>query len=108
MGSFTLTVGKTGKVSGKFVTLKKKQYPFSVGSFKSFADGVLTTKANMKYGAKTLSVEIAVAKSAEGGDGDSEEAAFAEIAVRSGSGNVAVGSGNAALIASNHTSAIAR
>ena len=85
MGSFTLTVGKTGKVSGKFVTLKKKQYPFSVGSFKSFADGVLTTKANMKYGAKTLSVEIAVAKSAEGGDGDSEEAAFAEIAVRSGS-----------------------
>ena len=85
MGSFTLTVGKTGKVSGKFVTLKKKQYPFSVGSFRSFTDGVLSTKASMKYGTKTLSVDIAVARENEGGAGDSEALAFAEVVVRSGS-----------------------
>ena len=60
-GSVTLTVGKTGKVSGKFVDTKKKSYSFSVGSFKSFADGVLLrTRANMKYGKKTVAVEIAV------------------------------------------------
>ena len=64
-GSVTLTVGKTGKVSGKFVDTKKKSYSFAVGSFKSYSDGVLRTKASMKYGKKTVTVEIAVSQDGE-------------------------------------------
>ena len=72
-GTVTLTVGKTGKVSGKFVDTKKKSYSFSVGSFNSFTDGVLRTKATMKYGKKSVTVEIAV-----GQDGETS-VGFAEV-----------------------------
>ena len=72
-GTVTLTVGKTGKVSGKFVDLKKKSYSFAAGSFQSFADGVLWTKADMKYGKSTVTVEIAV-----GQDGETS-VGFAEV-----------------------------
>ena len=85
LGSFTLTVGKTGKVSDKFVNLKKVQYLFAVGLFKSFADGMLQTKANMKYGTKTLPVEIAVGyEECEGEGGETESIGFAEVLVKSG------------------------
>ena len=64
-GTVTLTVGTTGKVSGKFVDTKKKSYAFSVASFKTFEDGVLRTKATMKYGKKSVTVEIAVGLDSE-------------------------------------------
>ena len=85
-GTLTLTVGRTGKVSGKFVNLKKTAYPFSVGSFKSFEGGVLSTKAMMKYGTKSVAVEIAV------GQDSGSSAGFAEVgsAAAPFSGNVAV------------------
>ena len=85
-GTVTLTVGKTGKVSGKFVNLKKTAYPFSIGSFKSFEGGVLSTKATMKYGTKSVAVEIAVGQDSE------TSAGFAEVgsATAPFSGNVAV------------------
>ncbi len=72
-GTVTLTVGTTGKVSGKFVDTKKKSYSFAVGSFKSFADDVLRTKAGMKYGKKTVTVDVAV-----GQDGETS-VGFAEV-----------------------------
>ena len=64
----TLTVGKTGKVSGKFVDLKKKAYAFSAASFKTFEDGVLRTKATMKYGTKSVALEIAVGSADKEGE----------------------------------------
>jgi len=72
LGSLTLTIGKTGMVSGKLVDLEKQQYSFSVGSFKSFVDGVLWTKANMKYGTKTVALEIAVGQDSETSRGFAE------------------------------------
>ena len=85
-GTVTLTVGKTGKVSGKFVNLKQKQYSFATDSFASYVDGVLRTSAAMKYGSKTVTVEIAV-----GQDGETS-VGFAEVGSASApfSGNVAV------------------
>jgi hypothetical protein len=57
----TLTVGKTGKISGKFV-VTGKAYSFTAVSFAEFdAEGVLrTAKGTMKYGKKTCKVEIVV------------------------------------------------
>ena len=72
-GTVTLTVGKTGKVSGKFVDTKKNAYSFTAASFKTFEDGVLRTKATMKYGKKSVAVEIAV-----GQDGETS-VGFAEV-----------------------------
>ena len=60
-GTVTMAVGKTGKISGKFVNTKKKSYAFSAASFKTYGDdGVLWTKAAMKYGSKSVALEIAV------------------------------------------------
>ena len=61
----TLTVGNTGKLSGKFM-VSGKSYPFTASSFAELdAQGVLrTTKGTMKYGTKTCKVEIAVAEGA--------------------------------------------
>jgi uncharacterized repeat protein (TIGR02543 family) len=72
-GTVTLTVGTTGKISGKFVDTKKKAYSFTALSFKSFEDGVLRAKATMKYGKKSVAVEIAV-----GLDGETP-VGFAEV-----------------------------
>ena len=72
-GTVTLTVGKTGKVSGKFVDTKKTAYSFAVASFKSFDGGVLRTQASMKYGTKTVTVKIAV------GLDDKTSIGFAEV-----------------------------
>ena len=85
-GTVTLTVGKTGKVSGKFVNVKKTSYAFSVGSFKSFEAGVLRTKATMKYGTKSVALEIAV------GLDSGTSAGFAEVGSTAApfSGHVAV------------------
>ena len=73
----TLTVGKTGKISGKFVAVGK-QYPFTASSFAELdAQGVLrTAKGTLKYGTKTCKVEIAVAEGEGGGE--------AEVAVTGG------------------------
>ena len=57
----TLTVGKTGKISGKFVDTKKRAYSFSAASFKTYGeDGVLRAQATMKYGKKSVTLEVAV------------------------------------------------
>ena len=82
-GSVTLTVGKPGKVSGKFVDTKKKSYAFTVASFKTYGeDGVLRAKATMKYGKKNVSVEIAVGSEDKPGEDDSITTnGFAEVGV---------------------------
>ena len=82
----TLTVGKTGKISGKFVAAGK-QYPFTAASFKTCdEDGVLRAQATMKYGTKTCKVEIAVAE----GEGGGGEAAVAVTGAVEGSGALAL------------------
>jgi uncharacterized repeat protein (TIGR02543 family) len=79
-GTVTLTVGKTGKVSGKFVDAKKKSYSFSASSFKSFEDGVLRTKASMKYGTKSVTVDIALGSEERQGEGGvTTVVGFAEV-----------------------------
>ena len=86
-GTVTLTVGKTGKVSGKFIDTKKKAYSFSVASFKTYGeDGVLRTQATMKYGTKTCKVEITVGQDSETSVGLAEvgstAAPFSGVAAR--------------------------
>ena len=80
----TLTVGKTGKISGKFI-VAGKQYSFTAPSFAEYgADGVLTTtKGTMKYGNKTYKVEISVAEGESGG--------VAEVVVVNGTAEIAGG-----------------
>ena len=80
-GTVTLTVGKTGKVSGKFVNLKKTAYAFTVSSFKAYGeDGVLRTSATMKYGKKSVKLDVAVgSEKVTGEDGSERLAGFAEI-----------------------------
>ena len=77
----TLTVGKTGKVSGKFVNLKKTAYAFTASSFKAYGeDGVLRTSATMKYGKKSVKLDVAVgSEKVTGEDGSEGLAGFAEI-----------------------------
>lgn len=68
-GSVTLTVGKTGKISGK-ITIGKKSYPFSARSFASYAvcmNGgdsypVYTGNAKVKYGGRVLPVKVSVSR----------------------------------------------
>jgi len=75
-----LTVGKTGKISGKFI-VAGKQYSFTAPSFEEYGDdGILrTSKGTMKVGKKTYKVEVAVGE------------AGAEIAVLDGEVEIAVG-----------------
>ena len=73
-GTITLSIGKTGKISGKFVDLKKRAYPFTATAFTTYGeDGVLRAKATMKYGETSVAVEIAV-----GQDGETS-VGFAEV-----------------------------
>ena len=68
-GTATLTVGKKGKISGKII-IDKKSYPFSAGSFASYAvckNGgdsypVYTGNAKVKYGGRTLPIEVTVSR----------------------------------------------
>jgi len=80
-GSVALTVGKTGKVSGKFVNLKKAAYAFTASSFKTYGeDGVLRTKATMKYGKKNVTLDVAVGvEEVAGEDGSTSLRGVAEI-----------------------------
>ena len=52
-----------------FVDLKKKSYSFTTASFKTYGeDGVLRAKATMKYGTKSVTVEIAVGSEEKPGE----------------------------------------
>ena len=78
----TLTVGETGKISGKFV-VAKKQYSFKAASYavrETYFDGSISYlgKASLKYGTKTYPLEFAVSRVP--GDDD----AFVEIVVKNG------------------------
>jgi len=78
----TLTVGATGKISGKFV-VAKKQYSFTAASYavrETYFDGSISYlgKASLKYGTKTYPLEFAVSRVP--GDDD----AFVEIVVKNG------------------------
>ena len=55
-----LTVGATGKISGKFV-VSGKSYPFSASAFDSCNEGEYKAKATVKYGGKSYSLVIGVA-----------------------------------------------
>ena len=80
-GTVTLTVGKTGKVSGKFVNTKKTAYAYTASSFRTYGeDGVLRTKATLKYGKKNVTLDVAVgAEEVIGEDSSTSLRGFAEI-----------------------------
>jgi uncharacterized repeat protein (TIGR02543 family) len=84
----TMTVGKTGKISGKF-TVDGKQYSFTAPSFTEHVENgaLITTKGTMKYGSKTYKVEIAVTEG-EAGSG------VALIGVMNGTAEIAGGTLN--------------
>ncbi|MBQ2626037.1 MAG: leucine-rich repeat protein [Kiritimatiellae bacterium] len=77
-----LTIGQTGKVSGKFV-VAKKQYSFTAASYASretYFDGSVAYlgKTSLKYGSKTYPLEFAVSLDAKG------ETVFAEMSAVNG------------------------
>ena len=61
VATFTMTVGTTGKISGKF-TIAKKAYSFNAGSYASYEDGVYVVMAKVKYGTVTYPLVISVGK----------------------------------------------
>ena len=86
----TLTVGKTGKISGKFVS-GGKAYAFTAASFEEYGDdGILrTSKGTMKVGKKTYTVEVAIGEA--GAESAGATIGVAEIAVLNGKTEIAVG-----------------
>ena len=71
----TLTLGATGKISGKF-TVAKKAYSFSGMAY--LQEGTYRTTSSVKYGSKTYPLVIAVGQDNETGK------AFVEIGVVDG------------------------
>ena len=71
----TLTVGATGKVSGKF-TVAKKAYSFAGTVY--VQEGTYRTTGSVKYGSKAYPLVVAVGQDGETGK------VFAEIAVIDG------------------------
>ena len=63
----TLTVGATGKISGKF-TVSKKSYAFTAGSYSEY-DGAFSASAKLAYGKATYPVIILVDVDGESGKG---------------------------------------
>ena len=77
-----LTIGQTGKVSGKFV-VAKKQYSFTAASYaarETYFDGSVAYlgKTSLKYGSKTYPLEFAVSLDTKG------ETVFAEMSALNG------------------------
>jgi len=70
-----LTLGATGKVSGKF-TIAKQAYSFAASAYAQ--GGTYRATSSVKYGKTSYPVVIAVGQDAETGQ------AFAEIAVIDG------------------------
>ena len=68
-------MGKTGKVSGKFI-IAKKSFSFTAAVYTQ--DAAYHATSSVKYGKKTYPLVIAVGRDAETGK------AFAEIAVING------------------------
>jgi hypothetical protein len=63
----TLTVGSTGKISGKFALANGKSYSFKADAFTEFQDGALCVETTIKYGSKKCALLIAVSQDGEGG-----------------------------------------
>jgi hypothetical protein len=60
----TLTVGSTGKISGKF-TVAKKSYSFKADAFTEFTEGALCVETTITYGKKKCALAIAVSQDEE-------------------------------------------
>ena len=58
----TLTVGSTGKISGKFVLESGKSYSFKADAFTEFKDGALCVETTISYGSKKCALLIAVSQ----------------------------------------------
>ena len=83
--SVTLSVGSTGKISGKFVDSAKVQRSFTASSFKAYEDGILSAKGTMNVGKKKYAVEIAIE--------ETEAEDESGVTVSTGSAKIAVGDG---------------